>query len=249
MQRKGERRRASPKVLVAAALAGLVLAGTAVGIATAVGNKSSPPVPTATRGSLATGLPGAAEVQRLFVGIPQHGNVLGSPRARATMIEYVDPQCPYCREFESAVMPDIIRRFVRTGKLKIEARTIAFIGQDSLRGRDAALAAGQQGRLFNFMQLLYFNQGTENSGWLSSDFVKRVAVSIPGLDVPRLTGAAGSAAVLSQANRLEAEATADRVSGTPTVYVGRTGSKPKVVALQSPDDERTLVTAIQRAGG
>ena len=249
VERKGARRTASPRILVGAALAGLILAGTAFGFAIAVGGKKSPPAPTATRGSLATRLPGAAEVQHLLAGIPQHGNVLGSPRAPARMIEYIDLQCPYCREFETAVMPDIIRRFVRTGKLTVEARTIAFIGPDSLRGRNAALAAGQQHRLFNFLQLVYFNQGTENTGWLSSDFVQKVAASIPGLNVPRLTSAAGSRLVSELGKKIESQASADQVSGTPTIAVGRTGAKPQLVALKSPDDEQTLVTAIRRAGG
>jgi protein-disulfide isomerase len=248
VQRQGARRTASPKVLVGAAVIGLILAGTAVGIAMALGKKGSS-APTATRGSLANALPGAAGVQQLLAGIPQHGNVLGSPRAPATMIEYVDLQCPFCREFEAAVMPDIIRRFVRTGKLRVEARTIAFIGQDSVGGRNAAIAAGKQGRLFNFMQIVYLNQGTENTGWLTSDFVKKAAASIPGLDLPSFTAAAGSSTVSDQGKRFDSEATAAHVTETPTVDVGRTGRTPQLVPIKSPDDEQTLVAAIRRAGG
>jgi protein-disulfide isomerase len=248
VQRKGARRRASPKVLVGAALVALILAVTAVGIATALG-KTSSASPTATRGSLANALPGASGVQQLLAGIPEHGNVLGSPRAPATMIEYVDLQCPFCREFEAAVMPDIFRRFVRTGKLRVEARTIAFIGQDSVRGRNAAIAAGQQGRMFNFMQIAYFNQGTENTGWLTSDFVKKAGGSIPGLDLLKFTTAASSSVVSNQGNRFDSEATAAHVAETPSVYVGRTGRTPRIVQIKSPDDEQTLVAAIRRAGG
>jgi protein-disulfide isomerase len=75
------------------------------------------------------------------------------------MVEYVDLQCPYCQQFETAAMPPLISRYVRTGKVKVEARTLAFIGPDSQRGRDAALAAADQNKLFNFIQLLYLNQG------------------------------------------------------------------------------------------
>ena len=70
------------------------------------------------------------------------------------------------------------------GKVKIEARPIAFIGPDSERGRAAALAAAAQNRMFNFMEILYFNQGPENTGWLDDAMVKAAAASIPGLDVP-----------------------------------------------------------------
>src|SRR5437016_3959013 len=158
--RKGARRRASPKVLVIAALAGLAIVGAVVGIALAVGGNSSSSAGTIpTLGSLTNALPEAAVVQREFAGIPQNGFVLGSPKAPVTMVEYIDLQCPGCRSFETSVLPSIVPSLVRSGKLKIEARPIAIIGPDSLPARNAAIAAASQNRAFNFMQIMYANQG------------------------------------------------------------------------------------------
>jgi protein-disulfide isomerase len=248
--RKGERRRASPKVLVAAAIGVLVVAGTAVGIALAVGggnSSSSSTVPT--RGSLTNALPGAAVVQREFGGIPQRGLVLGSPKAPATMIEYVDLQCPACRAFETGVLPSIVPEFVRTGTLKIEARPIAFIGPDSIPARQAAIAAGEQNRAFNFMQVVYANQGTENTGWLNQDFIASAAASVPGMDVPRLLDDQDSAAVKTVTDRIDAQAQADGVTGTPTLLLGKTGSKLQLVSSDVTFDEAKLAAAIRRSLG
>jgi protein-disulfide isomerase len=90
---------------------------------------------------------------------PQHANVLGSPTAPVTLVEYADLQCPYCRDFELQTTPPLVRRYVRTGELKIVFRPLAFIGADSVRGRNAVIAAGLQGKLFDTVQLLYANQG------------------------------------------------------------------------------------------
>src|SRR5262249_36108605 len=150
------------------------------------GGSSSTTTSTPTRGSLVNALPGAAAVHAQLQGIPQKGNVLGSAKAPVTLAEYVDLQCPYCREFETAVMPTVIQRYVRPGTLRVELRPLTIIGPDSVRGRNAAIAAGDQDRLFDFTQLTYANQGTENTGWLDDDFVKAAAASIPGLDVPRV---------------------------------------------------------------
>jgi protein-disulfide isomerase len=90
--------------------------------------------------------PNADVVQREFAGIPQNGLVLGSTKAPVTMVEYVDLQCPGCRAFETSVLPSIVPEFVRSGKLKIEARPIAFIGPDSIPARKAAIAASEQNR-------------------------------------------------------------------------------------------------------
>jgi protein-disulfide isomerase len=231
---------------VAAAL--LVAVAAAIGIAIAVGGGSgSGPAGLPAVGQLQGGVPGAADVQRLFHGIPQRGTVLGASAAPATMIEYVDLQCPYCREFDTIVLPKLIQRYVRAGKLSIDLRMLAFIGPDSAAGRSAALAAAEQGRLFNFAELAYFNQGTENTGWLDQALIGSTAASIPGLRVQKLLADAGSSRVSRRAVSLDSEALAAGVNSTPTVLVGKAGSRPVPVPLASPTDTASAEAAIDAA--
>jgi protein-disulfide isomerase len=240
----GARRQASPKVLIGAALAvALIVLAIVLGFVFTGGSSSSN---TPARGSLAGGLPGAADAQRLFRGIPQHGNVLGSPKAPVRVVEYVDLQCPFCQEFETKAMPTLLSRYVRPGKVKIEARPIAFIGPDSERGRAGALAAGEQNRLFNYMQLLYLNQGTENTGWLDDAMATAAAASIPGLDVHAWSSARGSSAVTDQASQFDNEGNADNVTETPTVLVGKTGGKLQKASVSLSNID-SLSTAIENA--
>jgi protein-disulfide isomerase len=236
---KRQSRQASPRVLIAAAVV-LVLVAAAVVLGVALSNGSSKADTTAE-------LPGAAEVQRLLKGIPQHGDVLGSPSAPVTMVEYVDLQCPYCQQFETQAMTRLIPRYVRTGKVKVELRQIAFIGSDSVRGRAAALAAGRQNKLFNFVQILYVNQGAENSGWLSDDVIEAAGASIPGLDLSRLLGDRNSSLVSNLAQQLDNEANADKVESTPTVLVGKSGRTPTPVKFSSPTDAGSVADAISAA--
>ena len=244
--RKGERRSASPKVLAIAALAALVIAGVAVGIALAVGGKSSSSSGTIpTRGSLTNALPNADVVQREFAGIPQHGLVLGSPKAPVTMVEYIDLQCPGCRAFETAVLPSIVPEFVRSGKLKIEARPIHIIGPDSLPARNAAIAAARQNRAFNFMQVIYANQGTENTGWLNHAFIEAAAASVPGMDVRAVLADQNSSAVKSVGEGFDAAG----VTTTPTLLLGKTGSTLKPVSSAVTFDAAKLGAAIRRSLG
>jgi len=212
----GGPRKASPKVL-GAAVGAIALVAAAIALVVAMTGGSSSPVTTTTK------LPDAGVVTQLFKGIPQSGNVLGSTKAPVTMIEYIDLQCSACRTFETEIMPSVIPKYVRTGKVKVVARPIVAIGPDSERGRRAMEAAGLQNRAFNFAQLLYFNQGAENGSWLNDAMVQAAASSIPGLDVPALVKAQDSATVLAQLKRIDAQATADKVGGTPTIYVGKTG--------------------------
>jgi len=234
-------RNASPKVLLAAAVG---IAGIAAAIALAVaftGGSSSPSLTTVST------LPDAGSVIQLFTGIPQQGNVLGKASAPVTMVEYIDLQCPVCRAFETETMPPIIDRYVRTGKVKVEARTIAFIGADSDRGRRAAIAASRQNRLFDFEQLLYANQGAENTGWLDDSMVTAAAKSIPGLDVQTLLNTRNSASVVDTAKRYDAEAKADGVGGTPALYIGKSGGKLAAFSPDNAPDAATLSAELDQA--
>jgi protein-disulfide isomerase len=244
-QSAAARREASPRVLIAAVvIVVLLVAGAVAAVKLTGGSSGSSPPPAA-----GVALPGAGDVQRLLQGIPQTGNVLGEPSAPVTMVEYVDLQCPYCQQFETQVMPNVIDRFVRTGKLKVELRVLAFIGPDSQRGQSAASAAARQGREFNLVQLLYGNQAGENSGWLSDEMVTSAANSIPGLDTQKLLSDAGASGIKTTAQQYVTQATADKVSGTPTLLVGHTGSTLSTVSLQSPTDEQSLTDAINAALG
>lgn len=234
-------RRASPTVLLIAALGvvGVAVAVILVVVFSGGGSGSS--------SASGTTLPDADVVSQQFDGIPQTGNVLGKASAPATMIEYIDLQCPVCRAFETDTMPTIVQRYVRSGKLKVIARPIAIIGPDSERGVRGMIAAGKQNRAFNFAQNLYFNQGPENGGWLDDSMVASAAASIPGVDVNALKNAVNSSEVSSQAQRFAKQAQAINLSGTPTVLVGKSGGKlSEVTPGQAPDVAATSA-AIEHA--
>jgi protein-disulfide isomerase len=172
---------------------------------------------------------------------------LGSVSAPVTMTEYIDLQCPYCQQFETQLFPDIVSSYIRSGKLNVVMRPWAFIGSDSNRGQAAVLAAGAQNKAFNLAEILYDNQGTENTGWLSQTMVANAAASVPGLHVHTLLTALDSGHVKAQAQTVDAQAQADKINQTPTIFIGKTGTHGREVQLASPTDKQTLVRAIQTA--
>ncbi len=188
-------------------------------------------------------LPNAVEAVAIFSGIPQQGPVLGRADAPVTIVEFVDLQCPFCREFVIDAVPTLIRKYVRPGRARLEVRGLTFLGPDSERGMRASFAAGRQGRMFELMELLYFNQGAENSGWLSQDLVETAARSVPGLDEARALAEMDSAAVSTLLEEHAEEAERRKVTGTPTIFVGPTGGELTRVTLSSATD----VAAVERA--
>lgn len=122
-----------------------------------------------------TNLEGKAEVNRLLRSIPQEGLVLGDPKAPVELIEFGDLQCPVCKGYSEEILPPIIESKVRQGRVKIDFRNFTIIGEQSVPAGAAALAAGQQGRGWNYVELFYRNQGEEDSGYADDAFLKAVA--------------------------------------------------------------------------
>lgn len=229
------------RVWVGAAVAAALVLAVVAGVVTTRGGGGEQVAAGST-------LPGAAEVTAVYDGIAQDGVALGPADAPVTLVEFADMQCPFCREFEVDVLPALIEKHVRPGRLRIELRGLSFLGPDSERGMRAVLAAGQQDRLFGMKALLFANQGAENSGWLSQALVEAAGRSLPGLDVARLVDDMSSDAVSEQRADHAAEAERRRVNSTPTILVGRTGEEPRLVQLSSASDLAAIEQAIAAAG-
>ncbi len=83
-----------------------------------------------------TQLEGVAEVKKALAGIPQNGMVLGKPGAKASVLEFADLQCPFCKGYSEEVLPQVIERRVRNGEAKIDFRNYTIIGAGvDARGR------------------------------------------------------------------------------------------------------------------
>ncbi len=174
--------------------------------------------------------PAAPAVDR-FAGIPQDGTALGDPDAPVTVVEFVDMQCPFCGEFDRTVLPAVVEDYVRSGRVRIELRTMAFLGPDSVRAAQAVSGAAAQDRMWQFVDRFFAAQGAENSGYVTEDFLRDVGSGVPGLDVERAL-AADSRDAIALAER---EARAAGIDSTPSFLVGPTGGELRRAELQSLD--------------
>ena len=167
-------------------------------------------------------LRGVETLDDRFGGIPQDGAFLGRPDAPYTLVEFADLQCPFCARFDRDVLTAVIDRFVRPGRLRIELRPVAFLGPDSSTGAAAPVAAGEQDRMWQFADLWYRNQGPENSGYATPEFLSNIARAA-SLDLDRWQRQSNSRALVAILERNARAAQTARISGTPGFRLGRTG--------------------------
>ena len=187
---------------------------------------------TADGGAKPGSVPVSQVERSLFAGVAQQGAALGSPAAPLTLTEYADLQCPYCAQWARETLPVLVRDYVRTGKLRIVFRGLAFLGSDSHEALRAAHAAGKQNHLWDVVHGLYSRQGAENSGWGTDQLVHAVAKQVDGLDVASFRTANGKEfeATIQGDHRAAQDA---GVHGTPSFQLALKGEAPELLTVSS----------------
>lgn len=229
MRREPDSRRRTRTLYAAVAVVAAAVAGALV-LASVLTTRDDDSAPSAGDAGAIT-VAGAAESRALLAGIPQQGIALGRPNAPVTLAEFADLQCPFCAEWSRNALPELVRDYVRPATVRIVFRGLTFIGPDSEEALRFALAAGEQGKLWNVVDLLYENQGGENEGWVTDDLLTAVGRAVPGLE--RAFAEQSGTRVDAELEAAETAATENGISGTPSFAVGRTGGTLRVVEVDS----------------
>lgn len=199
-------------------------------------------------------LPHATEVQATFAGIPQKGIELGKPAAPVTLQEFADLQCPFCRQYTTSVFPALVSKYVRAGKLRLEFHNFDIIGPDSIKASKMAEAAGQQNLLWQYADLFYNNQQTENSGYVTDEFLTQIAGGVKGLNVQKALSERFNPAVEGKVNNDNQLARVygsqysnlSGFSGTPSFLLYKTGTTPQLYSPTSLTEPAAFETAINK---
>jgi protein-disulfide isomerase len=190
-----------------------------------------------------TNLEDVGLVEDQLRGIPQRGTVLGEPSSKVTLIEFGDLQCPVCKAYSEEVIPQIVSGPVRDGEAKIEFRNFTIISQQSVPAGAAAIAAGEQGRAWNYIELFYRNQGEEGSGYVTDEFMTAIAKGAGIPDLKRWNAARKSKPVLNEVARTTKQASEGyEFSGTPSFVVKGPGGTE---SLGTPGSAEAIEEAIE----
>jgi protein-disulfide isomerase len=191
-------------------------------------------------------LEGVAETNAHLRGIPQRELMLGDPKAPIELVEYGDLQCPFCAGVAKDVLPPVIDNLVKKGEVKILFRNFTIVGEESVDAGAAAVAAGKQGRGWNFVELFYRNQGAENGGYVTDEFLVAVAKAAGVGDLERWNRERKEEAATAAVKGATEEAEDFGLSGTPTFAIKGPGTDGLEV-LGTPTSAGQLEEAIEAA--
>jgi protein-disulfide isomerase len=156
---------------------------------------------------------------------------LGKPSAPVTVVEFGDFQCDKCARFAKAVEPQLNQAYIGTGKAALVFKHFPIHGPDSKTAAIASQCANDQGKFWDFHDILLRNQGPENSGWASTDNLKKLASQIPGLDIQSFNSCLDSQKYSSFVENGMTLANSLGLHATPSfVIVKRDGSSPDTLS-------------------
>ena len=144
--------------------------------------------------------------------------ILGDPDAPITLVEFGDYQCHYCNVFFQTIEDDIIKNYVKTGKVKIIFKDYNIIGPDSINASHGAHCANEQGLFWEYHDTLYSNWTGENNGWASPRNLTIFAEEV-NADMDKWVQCMNEKSHSSTINESNNDARTLELTGTPAFFV------------------------------
>ena len=147
--------------------------------------------------------------------------IMGDPKAKVSIIEYADYQCPFCGRFFTQTEQPLIDQYIKTGKAKMVYRNFAFLGPESTAAAEASECAKDQQKFWAFHDAIYnaeIADGQENNGNLKRDLFVRLAGDV-GMDTKVFGQCFDSGKYKSKIQQDAVAAQTVGVNSTPTTFV------------------------------
>jgi thiol-disulfide isomerase/thioredoxin len=160
----------------------------------------------------------------------------GPANAPVTLTLFTDFECPYCKKIVP-LLELVLKNNPDTVKLAFKNMPLRFHKMADPSAR-AALAAGEQGKFWEFHDLLF------GSDKLSDERIGEIAAELK-LDMDKFKQDMDSGEIKSKIQKDLADAQKAGVTGTPTVFIN--GRKPQ---QRSPQGFQAIIDAeLRKAGG
>ena len=155
--------------------------------------------------------------------------VMGDPKARVTVVEFSDYQCPFCARHNSQTLPQLVSDYVKTGKVKYVLRDFPLenIHPSAAKAAQAARCAGDQGKYWEMHDKLVSNQRSLDAKTFEG-YAKNLSIDVESFNKCVESNKYAEKVRLDLKDGQEAG-----VNGTPTFFVGYTepsGNDVKTVA-------------------
>lgn len=182
-----------------------------------------------------------SDTQTLNLGMERkHGTIstamgsptLGSESAKITIVEFGDYQCHQCYNWYHNTKDSIVENYIDTGKVNLIFVDLAFLGRDSAKAAAASYCAEEQGKYWEYHDILYNFQEDIDSGWAGSERLKAFAQSLE-MDEELFNSCLDSGKFSKRVQYNTIESKNQGATATPTfVIINSNGEQQKIVGAQ-----------------
>ena len=127
---------------------------------------------------------GIEDAQRLFGGVPQEGDRVGSSDAPVTVQVFNDLQCSSCQEAYLSTIPALVEKYARPGDVQFDWRHYSNAENPEELGFYGAEAAAEQGYGWQYTYLFFRSQDEANKFGVDQSFLESVAGGVEELNFP-----------------------------------------------------------------
>lgn len=146
---------------------------------------------------------------------------IGDEKAKVTVVEFSDFQCPFCRSFWSGAYQQIKKEYIDTGKVKFVYRDYPLQFHPAAQASaEATECAQEQGKFWEMHDKIFQEQAKQGTGTVTYGVVelKKWASQI-GLNPAKFNECLDSGKHKSEVEKDTADGLSYGVSGTPTIFV------------------------------
>jgi len=165
----------------------------------------------------------------------ENGKAIGDPNAKVKIEVYEDFQCPSCKQYVSTVEKQLVdSTYITSGQVYYLFMHFPFIDssvitKESHQAANASMCALEQGRFWDYHDILFANQGAvENGGSFNDKRLQAFAESL-GLDMTAFNKCFSANKYSADIGSEYQKGVSAGVTGTPTVFLNGTQVTPGFV--------------------
>ncbi|UIP01596.1 DsbA family protein (plasmid) [Halobaculum sp. CBA1158] len=170
---------------------------------------------------------------------------MGSADAEVTVTYFGSWKCPYCAQFSTGMLSQLVADYVEPGDIALEFRDLAYFGGEPFLGPDAP-AAGQAGlavwnaepaSYWAFHEYVFQNQPPEREQWATADKMVQFARSAGVSETDPVRTAIQENQYTDALRATDSAAENNGISSTPALLIDGTTINP----LGNGDRTRQLI--------
>ena len=157
--------------------------------------------------------------------------IIGNKNAKITILEFGDYQCTFCHKFHQQTLNDIKKSYINTGIVNFTYKDLPVNGTASVLAAEAAFCADDQGKYWEYHNMLFDNWAGERTGWVTDKSLLNFAKE-SNLDINQFTECMKNHKYYQKVNENQEFAKSVGINATPSFLIFSDDKLVRIIGAQ-----------------